>query len=105
MGVNLPVADHEESAVAAYRDQCDTWPIRLPDLGASSHPVQLSAWLVRTGDEVSRSDRLVEVLIRGVTFDLHAECSGRMGDMRVFAGAELQVGDVLGWLCLDEAAC
>ena len=86
-------------AVARQSGDSDHWPICLPDLGANQQEIQLTSWRVRPGDEVSSSDRLVEVLMRGISFDIHADRCGRMGPIRLFEGALLQVGDVLGWLC------
>lgn len=100
MGIVVPVAASEERWMAKARqaDDSDHWPIRLPELGANQQEIHLSSWLVRPGDEVSSSDRLVEVLIHGISFDVYADRCGWMGPIRVFEGAVLQVGDVLGWL-------
>lgn len=69
-------------------------PIVLPELGAA--PVLLSVWFADPGDEVYEGDRLVEVLVRGATFDVPAPATGRLAEKRAWPNDRLTVGQVLG---------
>ena len=73
-------------------------PIVLPDLGSGDEPVRVSCWLVDLGDVVDAGDRVVEVLMRGITFDVAAPASGVISRMEKQPDASLVPGDVLGWI-------
>ena len=45
-------------------------PLVVPDLAAGSRPVRVTAWLVEPGESVCEGDRLVELLVPGMTFDV-----------------------------------
>src|SRR5262245_53023745 len=51
-------------------------PVKLPDLGTAARAIRLSAWFVEPGDRVDAGDRLLEVLISGVTCDVTAPVAG-----------------------------
>lgn len=68
--------------------------ITLPDLG--SQRVAFSLWHVRVGDRVTEGDRVAEVLIPGVTFDVSAPTSGRLTETFVRPGDPLTPGRALG---------
>ena len=72
-------------------------PIRVPDLGVNDG-IRLTAWLVEVGDAVLRGDRLVELLIPGVTFDVSAETDGTLIGKTQPLNAVVAVGDTLGWI-------
>jgi pyruvate/2-oxoglutarate dehydrogenase complex dihydrolipoamide acyltransferase (E2) component len=69
-------------------------PIVLPELGAA--PAVLSVWFADPGDEVYEGDRLVEVLVRGATFDVPAPATGRLAEKRAWPNDPLTTGQVLG---------
>ena len=69
-------------------------PITLPDLGTSEATV--SVWYVGVGEQVFEGDRVIEVLIRGATFDVPAPVTGFVRDRHVLAGDPVTVGQVLG---------
>lgn len=73
-------------------------PIILPDLGAGKSPVTISGWLVDPGDRVEAGDRVVEVLLPGVTFDVPAPAAGVLTRVVAPTDAQVAVGDVLGWI-------
>lgn len=73
-------------------------PITLPDLQSGSETVRVSCWLVDLGDNVEEGDRIVEVLIPGITNDIFAPCSGRLSHIEKMADAPVATGDVLGWI-------
>jgi len=73
-------------------------PIVMPDAGTDDEPVRVSAWLVQPGDAITVGDRIVEVLMNGVTFDITTETAGRMARIDVPVGAAVEVGMTLGWI-------
>jgi len=73
-------------------------PIVLPDLGTGDEEVRVSCWLVDPGDEVETGDRVVEVLIKGITFDVSAPVSGILSKIEKSLDARIVTGDILGWI-------
>ncbi|HXY32792.1 MAG TPA: lipoyl domain-containing protein [Planctomycetaceae bacterium] len=73
-------------------------PLTLPDLGAGNEDLRVSCWLVDLGDAVDEGDRVVEILMDGVTFDVLAERSGTLTRIERPLDAVVRTGDVLGWL-------
>lgn len=73
-------------------------PITLLELGAEEQQVRVSTWLTQIGEDVVAGDPVVEVLLRGVTFDVEAPCSGRLRRIGLFENDVVQPGDVLGWM-------
>ncbi len=73
-------------------------PILLPDLGANCSTVRVSCWLADLGDTIEEGDRVVEVLVPGVTFDVSAPASGTLTKIEKLPDAEVAPGDVLGWI-------
>ena len=76
-------------------------PIVVPDLGWPN--VVLSVWYVKPGEEVYAGDRVVELLLGSATFDIAAPCAGRLIDRCAGIGEPLTVGQVIGFLEVDEA--
>lgn len=72
--------------------------ILLPDLATDDDPVWVTAWLVDVGDVVDEGDRVVEVLTRGITFDVSAPMSGVLTRIARPIDAVVSAGDVLGWI-------
>ena len=72
----------------------------LPELGAA--PAVLSVWFAEAGDLVYEGDRLVEVLVRGATFDVSAPATGRLAEKRAWPNDPLHTGQVLGVVAVDE---
>jgi pyruvate/2-oxoglutarate dehydrogenase complex dihydrolipoamide acyltransferase (E2) component len=69
-------------------------PIVLPELGAA--PAVLSVWFADPGDEVYEGDRLVEILVRGATFDVASPATGRLQEKLAWPNDRLATGQVLG---------
>ena len=78
------------------------FPITVPDLGSGSDSVRVSAWLVDVGQTVIVGDRVVEVLVPGITFDIEAAQSGALVEVTRPVDAIVAQGDVLGWVTSDE---
>ncbi|MBC8115029.1 MAG: biotin attachment protein [Candidatus Saccharimonas sp.] len=72
--------------------------LTLPDLGVGDETVRVSGWLVDRGDLVIEGDRVVEVLISGVTFDVEATHSGLLIEITKSVDTTVSRGDILGWL-------
>ena len=73
-------------------------PIQLPELGTAGEPVRVCCWLVEAGEDVEVGDRLVEVLIHGITFDVASPASGTIVRIEKSLNAAVGAGDVLGWI-------
>lgn len=73
-------------------------PVVLPDLRVGGEPVRVSCWLVDVGDNVALGDRLVEVLIRGATFDVSAPADGILVAIEKTVDAPVSTGEQLGLL-------
>ncbi|MBY0586345.1 lipoyl domain-containing protein [bacterium] len=72
-------------------------PITVPDLGIpADEPIQISCWLVRRGEAVVTGDRLVELLIGEITFDIPAPATGKLADIRVHVDQAVLPGTLLG---------
>ena len=81
-------------------------PILLPELGAGDEVVRISCWLVDVGDGVETGDRLVEVLMPGIAFDVPAPAAGVLTRMEKSCDAVVVPGDILGWIELAaEESC
>lgn len=73
-------------------------PVTLPDLGATGQPMQLSAWFVDVGDEVTLGESLAGILVPGITCDVPAPVSGRVVQIDMDLDDPVRPGDVLAWI-------
>ena len=76
-------------------------PIALPDLGAGEQLVRVSIWLTQIGEAVAEGDAVVEVLLRGITFDVAAPTGGRLRRIGCFENDLIATGDTLGWIEME----
>ena len=77
-------------------------PVLLPDLGSADEPIRISCWLVDLGETVDEGDRLLEVLIQGVTFDVPAPATGTLSRIEKSLDAQVHAGEPLGWIETHE---
>ena len=77
-------------------------PIQLPDLGVGDEPIRVSLWLVEPGDSVEAGDRIVELLVSGLTFDVPAPVAGTLRQALAVQDEVVSPGAILGWI--DEAS-
>ena len=77
-------------------------PLTLPELGAGGQPVRVSTWLTQIGEEVLAGDAVVEVVLRGITFDVEAPHSGRLRRISLFENDVVKPGETLGWIETGE---
>ena len=75
--------------------------IIAPDIGAEDQTVRLSCWLVDIGDEINAGDRIVELVLNGITFDISAEVSGILTKIELSKDSEIQPGMKLGEITLQ----
>ena len=79
-----------------------TTAVVVPELGAESEIVTISSWLVTTGESVETGDRLVELLVRGVTFDVPSPEVGALAVIEAPVGSRVKTGDILGWITTEN---
>ena len=77
-------------------------PIVMPQLGYEMTSGRLVGWLKRVGEPVARGDLIAEVETEKTTVGMEATDSGTLVEVVHEAGAEVPVGDVIGWL--DDGA-
>lgn len=78
-------------------------PIVMPDVGAGKLRVQVSSWLVETGEYVFEGDRVVELTLPGMTFDVHSPADGTLIRIDKSSGAAVEAGEPLGHLLSPQA--
>jgi 2-oxoglutarate dehydrogenase E2 component (dihydrolipoamide succinyltransferase) len=72
--------------------------IVVPTLGESVSEATVAQWLKKPGDAVAADEPLVELETDKVTLEVNAAAAGVMGDILAEAGANVEVGAVLGVL-------
>ena len=73
-------------------------PIMMPELHAGDQTVRVSAWLAELDEAVIAGDAMVEVLVKGITFDVEAPASGTLRRIDRFEHDAVAAEDVLGWI-------
>ncbi len=73
-------------------------PILLPELGAGSETIRVSTWLVDVDESVEIGERLVDVLIPGVSFSVASPAAGRLVKIERPTNSAVLPGDTLAWL-------
>ncbi|MGL4422899.1 MAG: lipoyl domain-containing protein [Gemmataceae bacterium] len=73
-------------------------PIHAPVLGASG---RLSLWYVRPGESVYFGDRVVEIVLPGISIDVSAPASGILSDCHHWPGDTISDGQTLGLIQID----
>ncbi len=76
-------------------------PIVAPDLGAPEPP-RVSAWLVEVGETVRAGDRVLELLLPGITVDVAAPVSGRLAEATTALNVAVTAGQKLGLIEQDD---
>jgi 2-oxoglutarate dehydrogenase E2 component (dihydrolipoamide succinyltransferase) len=72
--------------------------IRVPTLGESVTEATVAKWLRNVGDTVAADEPLVELETDKVTVEVNAPASGTLSEIKVDAGATVEVGALLGAL-------
>lgn len=73
-------------------------PIHLPELGTGGERIRVSTWLVDLEESVELGERLVDVLIPGVSFSVTSPIGGRVVKIACPTDSLVSPGDILGWL-------
>jgi len=71
-------------------------PIFVPDLGSGDEPMRVALWLLDVGLPVVAGERLVELILPGITFDVTAPCDGVLCEIRRQERQPTHIGDILG---------
>ena len=79
-------------------------PILVPDVKVEGRALRVSSWFVAVGESIAVGDRVAEILIPGVTFDISAESEGTLCKIDQHVGAEVHAGDTLGWIETDASS-
>ena len=73
-----------------------------PDFGLADELLLVTAWLVKSGDCVTRGEPLVEITASDVTIGVSAPASGKLCRLYVEEDTVVVVGDVLAQIDLEE---
>lgn len=73
-------------------------PIEMPKLGYDMEAGKVGGWLKKVGDVIARGDVIAEIETDKSTVDMEATASGTLAEIVHGAGAEVPVGETIGWL-------
>ena len=73
-------------------------PIEMPALGYDMEQARVSGWLKQVGDEISRGDIVAEIETEKTTVEVEALASGTLVEIVHGSGAEVPVGETIGFL-------
>jgi multidrug efflux pump subunit AcrA (membrane-fusion protein) len=73
-------------------------PIEMPKLGYDMETGRVGSWLKKVGDRVTRGEPIAEIETEKSTVEMEATLSGTLAEITAEAGAELPVGEVIGYL-------
>src|SRR5919199_5502840 len=70
--------------------------IKVPTLGESVTEATVARWFKKAGEAVTADEPLVELETDKVTLEVNAPASGRLAEVAVAEGSDVEVGAVLG---------
>lgn len=73
-------------------------PIEMANFGYDADTFKVAGWLKRLGDRVERGEEIVEVETEKATVGMEALSSGTLVEIVHQEGAEVSVGEVIGYL-------
>jgi pyruvate dehydrogenase E2 component (dihydrolipoamide acetyltransferase) len=76
--------------------------IEMPKLGYDMESGKVAGWIKKVGDQIARGDVIAEIETEKSTVEMESTASGRLVEIVADAGAELPVGEVIGYL--DDGA-
>ena len=79
-------------------------PVKLPQFGESAAEATVMAWLVAPGSAVAAEQELVEVQTEKSVLTVAAPAKGVLAEHCAEPGTKLQVGEVLAYLEVEDAA-
>ena len=72
--------------------------IKVPTLGESISEATVTTWLKAVGDSVAADEPLLELETDKVTLEVNAPVAGTLTEIMADAGADVEVGNVLGMI-------
>jgi pyruvate/2-oxoglutarate dehydrogenase complex dihydrolipoamide acyltransferase (E2) component len=72
--------------------------IEMPNIGYDMERATVSGWLKTIGDSVTRGDAVAEIETEKTTIEVEALASGTLVEIVHGAGAEVPVGETIGFL-------
>lgn len=76
--------------------------IEMPKLGYDMETGRIAGWVKAVGDTVARGDVIAEIETEKSTVEMESTAAGTLVEIVAETGAELPVGEVIGWL--DDGA-
>ena len=73
-------------------------PIQMPQLGFDMPSGRIAGWTRQVGDAVSKGEIVAEVETEKTTVGMEALAAGTLVEIVHDAGAEVPIGEVIGWL-------
>ena len=70
----------------------------MPALGMAQETGKLISWLKKDGDTVTKGEPIMEIETDKAVVEYDAAASGVLGGIRVAAGDEVPVGEVVAWI-------
>jgi pyruvate/2-oxoglutarate dehydrogenase complex dihydrolipoamide acyltransferase (E2) component len=72
--------------------------IEMPKLGYDMESGKVAGWIKKVGDTVARGDVIAEIETEKSTVEMESTSAGTLVEIVADAGAELPVGEVIGYL-------
>jgi 2-oxoglutarate dehydrogenase E2 component (dihydrolipoamide succinyltransferase) len=76
-------------------------PVRVPKLGMDTTEALLAQWLVAAGDSITKGTPLVELESEKVTFAYESEVIGRLVEIVVPQGQQVEMGEIIAYVDTD----
>ena len=76
--------------------------IAMPNLGYDMEAGKIASWLVAVGDQVERGQPIAEIETDKATVEMESLQTGTLVEIVHPAGAEVDVGQVIGYLDVPE---
>jgi pyruvate/2-oxoglutarate dehydrogenase complex dihydrolipoamide acyltransferase (E2) component len=73
-------------------------PIEMPSAGYDMERGRIIGWLKRPGDRVERGEAIAEIETEKTTVELEALTAGTLVEIVHDVGADVAVGEPVGWL-------
>ena len=72
----------------------------LPELGENINKATVTYWYFEVGSQVKEGEDLLELATDKATFNLPSPCTGRLSEIYIQAGDDVNVGEALA--VIDE---
>ena len=79
--------------------------VRVPELGADQDGlITVCLWHSHVGDELFQGDRLVELLVGQIVFDVTAPSTGHLKEIHAFENTQVKPDDLLATIEIADSA-